>query len=329
MAELDDYNPLEHIRLNVEYDLDNWFKPYVGEVDFTITFNNRYQGECIFKNVPEEVKAEINEMLQENIWRFNEYLDEQDRLETEEKQEKLNKERSEMYDVIILLDVHGSYRVELNEDIISCKIDPLDGKYVTFLQASPCGVTNYSPIGWYDIARDIFERNFSTFGPTKSLATFLQSVFRKERVKFIKTSSMIKRDLKTEDAPHARAFMRAPGWDIITSNVHYGDRSYTIDADMLSIVVVYSEHEDTIPVNSNLQSFILNAGKKNKINRTLLLEYLFEQGAKHPLIIDNSCGDVYGTEREKRSIVKDAKTKGIGGTRRKKNKYKRTKRFRK
>jgi hypothetical protein len=305
-------DPLEYIRMNAEYDLDTFFKSYIGKVEFIITRTNRYHGECRFKpDVPDDVQLQITQMLQNNLWYFNKDLEDQEIFDREQK-------RADTYDVIILLDVHGSGRLVSVDGNIECKINSLDGNYVTFLQASPCGITNYSPTGWHKIANTIVKQSLTFFGSTKTGVSFIQNIFRKEKVKFIKKSPQIKHDLTTEDAPDALAFMREPGWDIITSNVNYGDRSYTIDPEMISIVIVYTEHERTLPLNANLQNVIKQSnirteGKKGQFNRQLLLDYLFEQGAKHPLIIDNSCGDIYGTKRDVRAIIRAKK----GGTRKK------------
>lgn len=58
---------------------------------------------------------------------------------------------SERYDVIVLVHLHGAYDLSKNE---VCEVVPIPkDKYVTFLEAVPCGVRNITNRAWYDYTR--------------------------------------------------------------------------------------------------------------------------------------------------------------------------------
>jgi hypothetical protein len=220
----------------------------------------------------------------------------------------------ETYDVIVLVHLHGSY-----DSSEVCELVPIPkDKHVTFLEAVPCGVRNITNTAWYDYTRGLLNSFIGIFGPTKELAVQSQKVFRDIKQHELENeqsgmNTLLKEMSQDDRAEKALAFKRIPGWEIRTLHEDYANREYEPDPTWpMHMIVVYTEHE-MLPLNTNLSSVV-----QKPFSRKTLLEYLYEQGATHPLIIDNSCGDVYANSPTgERYAVRESKKAEKGGTRRK------------
>lgn len=118
--------------------------------------------------------------------------------------------------------------------------------------------------------------------------------------------------LDDERSEKALAFKRIPGWEIRTLHEAYANREYEPDPTWpMHMIIIHTEDEKNLPLNKNLSSDV-----KTPLSRKTLLDYLYEQCARHPLIIDNSCGDVYANSQTgERHAVKETKKAEQGGKR--------------
>lgn len=216
------------------------------------------------------------------------------------------------YDVVVLLHLHGSH--DLSKDQV-CDMGTIpEDRQVTFLEAVECGTRNITNTAWYDYTRGLFDAFIQIFGPTRELASRIQKVLRDIKQQELSNeqsgmNTLLKEMLNDERAAKAKKFKAAPGWDIKTLQTSYTNREYEPDPTWpMHMIVVYTEHE-SLPLNTNLSSVV-----QKPFSRKTLLDYLYEQGATHPFIIDNSCGDVYAdSPTGERSAVRTAKKTEKGG----------------
>jgi hypothetical protein len=315
------YDPTAYIKsvINVELFSDEFY-PYMHQLDISITRDRFYQGTCTFHEpeIPPPIKEGINEMVQRIITDFNTKLREEES-EASESDNPLSK----TYDIVILVQTHGCYNNPercVPEELPETPYE----KYVSFLEAVPCGVSNITYRNWHEKTRDTYERLKKTLGPTKTLAKVLQYSLRYDKELQLKdlTSGynqfLIPR-LKGRDEEKkemARAFIREPGWKLFTSSSSYANRHYGRDKDWpLSIVVIDCVRKELI--GRQLHRDI----PEGQFNRRGLLQFLFANGFKHPLIIDNSCGSIHGTKSANRYASLSLKRAGLtGGTRKRKRK---------
>lgn len=227
----------------------------------------------------------------------------------------------ERYDVIVLVHLHGAYDLSKSE---VCEVVPIPkDKCVTFLEAVPCGVRNITNTAWYDYTRGLLNSFIGIFGPTKELAVQSQKVLRDIKRHELENkqsgmNTLLEEMLQDDREEKALAFKRIPGWEIRTLHEDYANREYEPDPTWpMHMIVVYTEHE-TLPLNTNLSSVV-----QKPFSRKSLLDYLYEQGAQHPFIIDNSCGDVYANSQTgQRYAVRETKKIEKGGKRKRKSKRK-------
>jgi hypothetical protein len=314
------------VKSRVNDALTTQFPKFVDKVKVEITFDSVFRGLCEFYDVPEEEKVHIDETVHRVLDEVNmEFFTEH---RQSNPQFKPWTEPTALYDVIILLYVHGvptlkNVSVCSDTQVQECVLAKLpEDTSVTFLQASSCGVTNYTYNDWHASTRSKVDRVIRNLGSTRALAEVLQTMLRADKLEFIATTEM-DRFMETEPTK-ALAFKREPGWDLVTSNKHYVDRNYSIDPEWISMVVVYSDIKQ-IPVDTNLKTHIPMS--PTGFNRTELLTYLFEQGARHPLIIDNSCAGVVGTPTAQRYVVRSLPAGVKGGKICKSRKNKHVKRY--
>ena len=224
------------------------------------------------------------------------------------------------YDVIVLLHLHGSHDVS-KDQVCDMGTIPED-RQVTFLEAVECGTRNITNTAWYDYTRGLFDAFIQIFGPTRELASRIQKVLRDIKQQELSNeqsgmNTLLKEMLHDERAAKARKFKAAPGWDIKTLQRSYANREYEPDPTWpMHMIVVYVDKrlEERLPLNTNLSSVV-----QKPFSRKTLLDYLYEQGAMHPFIIDNSCGDVYAdSPTAERSAVRTAKKTEKGGKSRQK-----------
>lgn len=335
------YDPTAYIKsvINVEL-FSEEFYPYMRQLDISITRDRFYQGTCTFHeppDIPPPIKEGINGMVQRIITDFNTKLREEEFAAATEASaastashiNAKDKKFSETYDIVILAQTHGCYN---NPN--SCVPEGLPKtpyeKYVTFLEAVPCGVSNITYRNWHEKTLDTYERLKTTLGPTKQLAEVLQYSLRYHKelqLKDLKSgyNQFLIPRLKGKDEEKkemARAFIREPGWKLFTSSSSYANRHYGRDKDWpLSIVVIDCVRKELI--GRQLHRDI----PEDEFNRTGLLKFLFANGFKHPFIIDNSCGSIYGTKSANRYASLTLKRSGLtGGTRKRKHKRKSLKR---
>lgn len=324
------YDPTAYIKsvINVELFSDDFY-PYMHQLDINITRDRFYQGTCAFHEPPEiplPIKEGINGMVQRIITDFNTKLREEEslteRIEASEQVKSTDKKLLETYDIVILVQTHGCYNYPdrcVPEELPKTSYE----KYVTFLEAVPCGVSNLTYRNWHEKTLATYERHRATFGSTKLLAQILQSSLRFDKelqLKNLKSgyNQFLIPRLKGKDEEEkemARAFIREPGWKLFTSSSSYANRHYGRDKIWpLSIVVIDCVRKELI--GRQLHRDI----PEDEFSRKGLLKFLFANGFKHPLIIDNSCGSIYGTESGKRYAILGLKRAGVtGGTRKRKN----------
>lgn len=237
----------------------------------------------------------------------------------------INMALEERYDVIVLVHLHGAYELSKSE---VCEVVPIPkDKHVTFLEAVPCGVRNITNTAWYDYTRGLLNSFIGIFGPTKELAVQSQKVLRDIKHHELENeksgmNTLLKEMTHDGLAEKASVFKEIPGWEIRSLHEYYANREYEPDPTWpMHMIVVYTEYA-SLPLNTNLSSVV-----QKPFSRKTLLDYLYEQGAIHPLIIDNSCGDVYANSPTgERYAVRESKKAEKGGTRRKKSKRKSMKR---
>ena len=226
---------------------------------------------------------------------------------------------AEKYDVIILLHLHGSYDLTGKEDQV-CEMVPIpEDRHVTFLEAVECGVRNITNSAWYDYTRMVLNAFIRIFHPpTRELATNVQTFLRDIKQQELRNvesgmNKLLNEMLQDERAGKAAKFKEKKGWEIKTLNKFYANREYEPDSKWpMHMIVVYTEHE-SLPLNTNLSSVV-----EKPFSRKGLLTYLYDHGATHPLIIDNSCGDVYAySSTAERYAIREAKKTEVGGRKRK------------
>jgi hypothetical protein len=229
------------------------------------------------------------------------------------------------YDVIVFVNLHGAYDLSKEQE---CELVSIPEDYrVTFLEAVSCGVSNITNRAWYDYTREFINAFITIFGPTRELAVQSQIVLRNIKQLELKNpksgmNTLLKEMLHDARTVKAKKFKDTPGWEIKTINKDYANREYEQDPTWpMHMIVVYTEHE-TLPLNTNLSSKVLKP-----FSRKTLLDYLYEQGARRPLIIDNSCGDVCAdSPTAERRAVREVSKNAMGGrrkTKRQKGTYRR------
>ena len=217
--------------------------------------------------------------------------------------------RPPTYDMIIVIDLHGETSLTMS-DIKTCELLPMpEGMTATFLEATPCGINNLSYAGfWMSMVKMMIHDHLQDERPTKEFTENCQSVFRRGKKKLDKVDFT---DIASEE--ETRAFRRNQGWDIVEYKTNYVNKQYEEDPDPLkehAVMVLYSEHPE-FPVGTIID--LVHSRKS-------LLQYLFDEGARHPLIIDVSCSSLdAGSPQANRHAARTEKRRklGIGGKKRK------------
>jgi len=229
----------------------------------------------------------------------------------------------EKYDVIILLHLHGAYDLTSKEDQVCEIVSIPEDRHVTFLEAVECGVRNITNSAWYDYTRVLLNAFIRIFSSTRELASNVQTILRDIKQQELKNeesgmNKLLNEMLQDERAIKASKFKEKKGWEIKTLHKSYANREYEPDPTWpMHMIVVYTEHE-SLPLNTNLSSVV-----EKPYSRKTLLTYLYEHGAIHPLIIDNSCGDVYAySSTAERHAIRVSKKTEEGGRKTKRQKIK-------
>ena len=210
------------------------------------------------------------------------------------------------YDVIVMVEGHGCYNTKSVGEIRLCNMVRVpEGMHATFLEAVPCGVTNFSEKDWAESTMEKCDQ-LKYLGPTRRFVDQLQDYLKEEQKEYVKqyTIPILKRERKagnTSDEEFLRqmeAFARVDAWEIRNFTREYPDRSYTVTP-----TVIY-------PEGLTLGSFK---------SRSSLLEYLSREFT-NPLIIDNTCGGVYAdSPTGSRHAARDAKKLTRAGRKRRKS----------
>ena len=208
----------------------------------------------------------------------------------------------ETYDVILLVNLHGLTSLTTS-DIKTCELLPMpEGMRSTFLEATPCGVTNLSYAGYWKTMVKIMMTELDS--PTKQFAETCQYHFRKEKKKFLDKVDFL--DVASEE--EMAAFRRNKGWDIVECTTEYVNKRYEEDPDPLmdlnEVIILYSAHPE-FPVGSIT----------DVRSRKSLLHYLHKEGVRNPLIIDISCSGVIGTPTAARFAARTEKNRKRKGGR--------------
>jgi len=354
-----EYDPTSLVKINIEIELLNasFFK-YLDEIDVDVRFNGElFLANCRFKKVPDEDREKINVLVQSIVKKSNESLREERLQREKEKEEYLQKQReeeekekeylerqraetekererekeklkSETYDIVVLIQSHGCASTTTLKTLKVCNVIPIEKKkYVSFLEAVPCGVINYCDESWHKETREEYDRYRKIWDdplPPKDLVLQLQRVFREQKQKELKDKKGslrlgITRDLKLDarTAEEARAYMRIPGWNLYTSNKNFLDRHYGLEKKWPFAFVVI-DCKDKSLIGTQLNRFLPS------LDREELIKYLHSQGFEHPLIIDNSCAGVNSpSERDSRTAARCASEFRGSGKRTRRTKRKR------
>lgn len=128
--------------------------------------------------------------------------------------------------MILLVNLHGLTALTTS-DIKTCELLPMhEGMRSTFLEATPCGVTNLSYAGyWKDVVKIMITELKNS--PTKQFAETCQYHFRKEKRNFWKVDFL---DVASEEE---MAAFRRKGWDIVECTTDYVNKRYEEDPDPL------------------------------------------------------------------------------------------------
>lgn len=350
MAALEEYDPIGYINAVINLELVKYDNR--NDIIYTVTHTPRYAYEYRVKEgvVQSQVHNDMVAVIQKIVDDFNVELDKKEAEDTLHHAEMMayvkdtksafeEKTLSETYDVVVLLNLHGIYDLEDPDASVPTCIERTipEGKYVTFLQGTPCGVTNFVAPNFFDYTRQFFDTMVNIYKKCdKDIAVSVQNLLRSIKTSAVKVPSpAVKKVLQSgsEMAKHeVRAYLRTPGWDMITSGVThrtYADKIYEVDPTWpMSAVVIYSEH-DTIPVNTQLVPLVHNPHERGgPLTREGLLHYCFLHGARHVLFIDPACGGINTRNiRDARMASKKVRNSGKGGKR--SRKYKRKTRNRK
>jgi hypothetical protein len=173
--------------------------------------------------------------------------------------------------MIIIINLHGL--TSLNAEG-TCELLPMpENMRVTFLDATPCGVTNLSYAGYWKkmLTRMIHELGDSL--PTKEFAEACQRDFRKGKQDVLDKIDF----LKIASEEEMLAFRRNKGWDMVEYTTDYVNKKYEEDPDpkmkLSEVLVVYSKY----PVFTDTKLSPV-------YSRESLLHYLHTEGVRHPLI---------------------------------------------
>ena len=223
------------------------------------------------------------------------------------------------YDVIVILDGHGCYNTKDVGEIRLCNMVGVpSGMEANFLEAVPCGVTNFSEKNWSDkIIQSWGESGKGRLGPGLAFAYLIQGYLKQDAVDHVNkiTIPLLKQERgKYQPGKHpeekllkdmedfARAVLDGRAWEINTFTETYPDRSYTVTPTVI--------HPEGLTLDGVFKS------------RSSLLAYLSSRGFNNPLIIDNTCGGVYADSATgSRYAARDARAAARGGrkTRRRKS----------
>uniref|UniRef100_A0A6C0HZS8 Uncharacterized protein n=1 Tax=viral metagenome TaxID=1070528 RepID=A0A6C0HZS8_9ZZZZ len=223
------------------------------------------------------------------------------------------------YDVIVVLEGHGCYNTQDVGEIRLCRMVGVpEGMEATFLEAVPCGVTNFSEKDWAEKTIKRWEQFKDKFGPTRKFAYLLREYLKEDTLEHVKetTTPLLLQERKKypnkADHPqkvligHLEDFERLVlsdgAWEIRTFKREYPNRSYTVTP-----TVIYPE------------GLTLDGVFKS---RSSLLAYLSSMGFTNPLIIDNTCGGIYADSATgARFAGREARAAARGGrkTRRRKS----------
>lgn len=186
-------------------------------------------------------------------------------------------ERKE-FDVIVMLEGHGCYNTKSAGEIRLCNMVGVPrGMEATFLEAVPCGVTNFSNLDWGDTTSATCRAILETTGPRQEFAVEIQKYLKNEKQKYIyeRTHPILKQEkAKGTVDPILKDmadFARVEGWEMHTYKKQYPDRSYTVTP-----TVIYPQDLPLYEIKT----------------RSMLLDALSRLGFTNPLIIDNTCGGV-------------------------------------
>jgi hypothetical protein len=343
--EEEEYDPVKYINAVIHLELMQYYDNR-NDILYTVTHTPRYAFEYRLREgvVQSQVHKDMVAVIQQIVDDLNAELDKEeaeDQLHHAEMiASTIDKEPlSETYDVVVLLNLHGVYDLEDPDVSVPTCIERTipEGKYVTFLQGTPCGVTNFVTPNFFDYTRSYFDTMVDLYKKCdREIAVNVQNLLRSIKTTFIKNPpSVVKKGLQSESEMvkhEVRAYLRTPGWDLITSGVThrtYVDKRYGVDPGWrMSAVVIYSKH-DTLPVNTQLVPLVHNPHERGgPLTREGLLNYCFLQGARHVLFIDPACGGINTQNvRDARMASKKVRDSGKGGKRTRK--YKRKTRNRK
>jgi hypothetical protein len=190
------------------------------------------------------------------------------------------------YDVIVMLEGHGCYNTKDVGEIRLCNMVGVpSGMEATFLEAVPCGVSNFSEKDWSETTIKRCDQ-LKHLGPTRLFALVLRELLKEESLDYVKknTKPLLLQESKIATIDHperkfikgmedfARVVLDDGAWELRTFKREYPDRSYTVTPTVIH------------PPGLTLDVFK---------SRSSLLEHISSLGFTNPLIIDNTCGGVY------------------------------------
>lgn len=206
------------------------------------------------------------------------------------------------FDAIIIVDGHGCYNTRPSGEVRECTMVGVpSGMTATFLEAVPCGVTNFVDHGWKDRTAGYCHSILPENGPSKYFALKLQKYLKEEKNEYVssRTDPLLKQEAKKGTVDPIliamQKFSRVEAWEMKSYHSQYANRSYTV-----TTTVIYSVHSLDL---------------RGITSRSSLLDVLMKQGINNPLIIDSTCGGVDAdSPTGERHVARLAK-QGEGGKR--------------
>ena len=234
------------------------------------------------------------------------------------------------YDLIISFNVHGSIdgrdliydtdgTIKISEKRI---VDVPTGCNITFLIAAQCGVSNFidDNATWTHLLRTSIQKELQKH--SKDLAQRIKPVLIKENKRLEKL------DTKDDGMQKWSTYMDT-SWKIVKPKRYY-NKMYQVDPlDKIPepFVVYYCRYPDSSVTKETVQDTLLEWVEpceiQQKVSRKTLIDILTGKlfVFKNILIIDASCSDFDGSERDARYVSRLMRKDGLAGgkrTRRKK-----------
>jgi hypothetical protein len=219
---------------------------------------------------------------------------------TAEEAAEESEENDIIYDVVVVIVRHGGYRLtDASRRDMRCQFNKVrEGTVITILEAVPCGINNLAWDNNWDSNIRKMKEFLAAYGRSERFSHMAQGYLKSEVARdsqfMIDHADALKELEKTEKTPKVikmiqnwKAFAAADIWQIKTFRKRYDNRMYSDTS---------SESPEVYTIKNVISSGIPQIPLGNiaaEINsRRDLIKYLYDNGSRNPLIIDNSCGGI-------------------------------------